>query len=253
MALMGTGTGSLSAEMKTYYDRVLLERALPTLVHGQFGQVRTLPANNGKTIEFRKFAALATNTTALTEGAPPVGKDLTATAVTATISQYGDFVTGTDLLDLTALDPILTETAQLLGEQAGQTLDEIYRDILAAGTNVQYAAGRASRVTVASGDNLTVAEIRKAVRTLKRNNAKPFGDGSYVAIVEPGTTYDLQSDTNWRDAALYAGSTQMFTGEIGKIYGVRFVETSVAKKFAGAGAAGIDVMATIVLGANAYG
>jgi len=164
-----------------------------------------------------------------------------------------DFIEVSDILDLVAIDPVLDEMADVLGDQASDTLDQVARDVLAAGTSVQYAAGRASRVTVAAGDNLTVNEIRKAVRTLKRNNAKPLEGGDYVAIVEPGTTYDLQSDTKWEQAAQYAGSRQIFTGEIGRLYGVRFVETTNAKKFPGAGAAGVDVYCTLVIGKDAYG
>lgn len=248
-----TTDGALSAEMKTFYDRVLLERAVPALVHAQFGQTRPIPRNGGKKIEFRRFASLGAATTALTEGVTPTGQNLSVSAIDATISQYGGYVEGSDLLDITAIDPILTETAQLLGEQAGESIDTLVRDILAAGTSVQYANGKVSRVTVAATDVLTVTEIRKAVRTLKNNKARPFADGYYVAIVSPDTTYDLQSDEDWKSASEYAGSTQIFTGEIGRLYGVRFVETTQAAVFTAAGADDIDVAATLVLGQNAYG
>lgn len=253
MATQTTLLAPLSDEMKTFYDRVLLERATPLLVHSQFGQERPIPPRGGKTIEFRRFTTLGASTTALTEGVTPAGQALDVTAVTATISQYGDFVEGSDLLDLTAIDPVLTETAQLLGEQAGESLDTIVRDILHAGTTVQYADAATSRATVAAGHILTVNEVRQAVRTLKTNKARPLSDGNYVAIVGPSTTYDLQSDTKWVETANYAGGSQIFAGEIGRIYGVRFVETTQAKTFAGAGAAGIDVHSTLVIGQNAYG
>lgn len=246
-------TATLSAEMQTYYDKKLLSRFLPQFVYSQWGQKRPIPKMGGKTINFRKFNVLTAATTALTEGVTPAGSSLDVTADTATVNQYGDFVTVSDVLDLTAIDPVLDEAADVLGDQAHDTIDQLTRDVLAAGTNVQYAAGRVSRVTVAAGDNLTVTEIRKAVRTLKRNKARPIGNKAYIAIVEPGATYDLQSDTLWQDASKYAGSEQLFSGEIGRIFGVRFVETTNAKKFAGAGAAAIDVYATIIFGEEAYG
>lgn len=248
-----TTQGSLSPEIKTFYDRALLERALPVLLHAQFGQERPIGARSGKTIEFRRFSALPVSTTPITEGVTPTGNSLTATAITAAVNQFGDYIEGSDLLDLTAIDPILMETAQLLGEQAGYSMDVIVRDILAAGTGVQYANNRASRATVAAGDNLTVLEIRKAVRTLKKNRARPLQGGDYVALVSPSATFDIQSDPNWKDPNQYAGSTNLFNGEIGRLYGVRFVETTETKVFAGAGAAGVDVHATLILGANAYG
>lgn len=253
MPTQTTQTAGLSSELKTYYDKKLLSRLLPNQTWMQFGQKRPIPKKGGKTIEFRKFTALSAATTALTEGVTPSGNSLNVTNQTASLSQYGDFIEISDLLDLTAIDPVLDETAALLGEQSALTLDTIVRDILTAGTSVQYANGRASRVTVAAGDNLTVAEIRKAVRTLKRNNVKPVDGKDYIAIVEPGATYDLQSDTKWEEYNKYTNPENMYNGEIGRLFGVRFVESTNHKKFAGAGAAGVDVYCTIILGQNAYG
>ena len=248
-----TTQGSLAAEAKTFYNRQLLERALPQLVHARFGQPRPLPRRSGKSMEFRKFSALAPSTTPLTEGVTPAGNSLTVTAITASINQHGDFIEGSDLLDLTSIDPVLAETAELLGEQAGLTIDRIVRDVLHTGTSVQYSAGRVSRVTVAAGDILTVDEIRKAVRYLKSQNARPLEGGDYVAICSPFTTYDLQSDVKWRNPHEYQDTTNIYSGEIGRLYGVRFVESTEAKAFTGLGAAGINVYATLILGADAFG
>lgn len=253
MAVQTTATATLSPTIQTYYDKKLLARMIAEFIHLQFAQKRPISKGNGKTVNFRKFSSLAAATTPLTEGVTPSGNAITITEITATVAQYGDFIELSDILDLVAIDPVLDEMTDVLGEQAKDTLDQIVRDILAAGTAVQYAAGRVSRITVAAGDDLDVDEIRKAVRTLKRANAKPLDGGDYVAIVEPGTTYDLQGDAKWEAAAQYAGSKQIFSGEIGRLYGVRFVETTNAKKFAGAGAAGVDVYATLVLGKDAYG
>jgi N4-gp56 family major capsid protein len=253
MATQTTLLAGLTPEMKTYYDKKLLSRLVPNHVFGQFGQKRPIPKGGGKTIEFRQFTSLSPATTPLTEGVTPAGNSLNVLAKTATVAQYGDYIEISDVLDLTAIDPVLDETAELLGEQAAETLDVIIRDILAAGTNVQYAAGRADRASIAAGDNLTVDEIRKAVRTMKRNKVKPVDGQNYVAFVEPGAVYDLQSDPKWEEAAKYAGSKQIFTGEIGRLYGVRFIETPLAPVFSGQGAGGIDVYATIIIGKDAYG
>ncbi len=245
--------GSLAAEAKIFYNRQLLERALPQLVHARFGQPRPLPRRSGKSMEFRKFTALGPSVSPLTEGVTPAGNTLAVTAITAAINQHGDYVEGSDILDLTSIDPVLAETAELLGEQAGLTIDRIVREVLHTGTSVQYAANRVSRVTVAAGDLLTVDEIRKAVRYLKSQNTRPLEGGDYVAIVSPFTTYDLQSDVKWRNPHEYADTTNIYSGEIGRLYGVRFVETTESKVFTGAGAAGINVYATLILGANAFG
>lgn len=254
MATVTTGDSGLSPEMKTFYERQLLERALANFVHEQFAQKRDLPQNGGKTVEFRKFSPLSIATTPLTEGVTPGGKALASTNLTATIAQYGDFIEGSDLVVLTAYDPILSESTKLLGEQAGDTFDTLTRDVLAAGTSVQYAAGRAGRSSITSADTLNSTEIRKAVRTLEKNKAKTI-NGSWAAIIGPDTKYDLQSDSKWEAASTYSGggSSQIFTGELGQLYGVRFVQTTNSKVFAGQGSGGIDVHATIILGANAFG
>lgn len=252
MALNTTNSAGLSAEMKTFYDRVLLERALPVLLHGQFAQTRNIPSHMGKTIEFRRFLALATATVPLTEGVPPTLKDVTVTNITATVSQYGDAIGFTDLVSLTSFDPILTETTALLGEEAGETIDEIVRDLLATGTSVVYAASRVSRVTVASTDLITVADLRKVVRTLVVNRAKRIG-GFYQAIVSPRVAFDLQGTTEWVTANQFAQTGNQFDGSLGNLYGVKFWVTDKSKIFAGAGAAGIDVYASLFFGANAYG
>lgn len=250
-----TTQGSLAPEIKTFYDRTLLERARPRLVHLQFGQRRPLGRAKGKTIEFRRFSPLEPNITPLTEGVTPTGNSLAVTAITASINQYGDYIEGSDILTLVAIDPILTETNQLLGEQSGDSIDLIAKNVLHTGTTVQYAGGRTARNQVLATDLLTVDEVRKAVRTMKVNKARTIDGQNYVAIVSPYTTYDLQSDTKWEEASKYAGSQQIFSGEIGRIYGMRFVETTEAMVFAGAGGGtpAADVHSTLVFGQNAYG
>ena len=253
MALQTTASTGLSPEMKTFYDRVLLERALPVLLHAQFGQTKTIPMHGGKTIEFRRFATLGTATTPLTEGVPPTLKDLTVTAITATVSQFGDAVGFTDVVCTTTIDNILTETTALLGEEAGETIDELQRDILVAGTTVFYAgASSSSRVTVGATDIITVAELRKVVRTLVVNRAKPI-DGFYQCILSPRVAYDLQGTAEWVTANQFAQTGRQFDGSLGNLYGVKFWVTDKAKVFVGAGEGGIDVYASLFFGQNAYG
>lgn len=243
-----TTTATLSAELKTFYDKNLLREAKPNLVHNQFGQKRNIPKNGGKTIEFRKFSSLPKAKTALTEGVTPDGQSLTVTAITATIGQYGDYVRITDMLDLTAIDPILTETGKLLGNQSGETLDSLTADVLNAGTNVQYSGGKTARAELVEGDVLTVDDIKKAVRTLKRNKAKKI-NGSYVAIIHPDAAYDLTNDPKWEAVKEY-DPKDWYNGEIGRIHGVRFVETTEAVRFENGDG---EVFSTLVLGADAYG
>ena len=244
----------LSPEMKTFYDKNLIRLAEANLIHDQFGQKRPIPGGNGKTIEFRKFNALPAVPAdrELVEGITPDGQNYGVTAILATVKQYGGYITTTDMLNLTAYDNNMQEIMKLLASQAGRVSDTITRDILAAGTNVMYANGKASRAAITSADKLSIADIRKAVRLLKRVNA-PTINGDYVAIVHPDVVYDLMSDSSWVDANHYAGSQRIFEGEIGKMFGVRFVESTQAKIWKASTEGALPIYGTLVLGENAFG
>ena len=241
----------LSAENKTFYDMTLLDEAQAALVHDQFAQKRPIPMNGGKTIEFRKFASLPKATTPLTEGVTPDGKSLNVTAVTATVAQYGDYITQSDVLELTSIDNTIVEATKILGRQAGLTLDTVTRNVLQSGTNVTYCPkSDGSEVTSRAGLDatcqLTVKVVQQVVAKLKGQNA-PTINGKYVAIIHPYVAYSLMRDPEWIDAHKYAQPDNLFTGEIGEIAGVRFVETTEAKVYQG------GVFGTLIMGANAYG
>ena len=229
-------TGGLSAEMKTYYSDYLIDMSEPKLVHDQFGQKCPIPKGSGKTIEFRKYDPLPKMTAPLTEGVTPTGQKLDMGVVTAEVKQYGGFIELSDVLMLSAIDNNLVQATKLLGGQAGRTLDTITREVLAGGTNVQYAEGQvASRALLKGGEDsdnhyLTVDAVRRAVRYLKKMNADTI-NGSYVGIIHPDTAYDLMSDPKWVNVKTYSDPEGIYRGEIGKIENVRFVESSEAKIF----------------------
>ena len=241
----------LSAEMKAFYDMALIDEATPNLVHAQFGQKRPIPANGGKIIEFRSFKGLAKSLTPITEGVTPPGKALEVTAFTSEIAQYGDFITQSDVLELTSLDNTILEATKLLGRQAGATLDTVVREKLHSTTNVTYcpkADGTAvtSRSGLAADCQLTVDVINQVVAKLRAQNA-PTINGKYVAIIHPYVAYDLMSDERWIDAHKYCKPENMYEGEIGEIGGVRFVQTTEAKIYDG------GVFGTLIFGEGAYG
>lgn len=246
-----TATG-MAVEMKTFYDRTLIENAEPELVHDQWAQTRDIPKNGGKTIEFRKYDQLPKALTPLTEGVTPEGREMKVTKLEATVKQYGGFVALSDLLILTAIDNNIVEASELIGSQAGRTLDTISREVMNAGTNVQYAEGQAtSRAEITSDMKLTVKAVKMAVRFLKKQNAKRI-NGYFYGIINPDCSFDLTEDEKFVEVVKYKTPEKIYNGEIGAIEGVRFVETTEAKIFAGAGASGIDVYSTLILAANAY-
>lgn len=253
-----TTTPGLTEEMKTYYSDYLIDMAEPELVHDQFAQKHPIPKNGGKTIEFRKYDPLPKALTPLTEGVTPDGQTLSMGVITATVAQYGGYVELSDMLILTAIDNNMVQATKLLGAQAGRTLDTITREVINGGTNVQYANGEVSSRSALSytdadtNHNLTVDAVRRAVRFLKVMNA-PRINGYYAGIIHPDCSYDLMSDPKWVNVKTYSDPEGIYEGEIGRIEGVRFVETSEAKVFAGAGANGRDVYSTLIVGADAYG
>ena len=242
----------LSPEMKTFYDMTLIDEASANLVHDQFGQKRPIPANGGKTIEFRKFSSLPKATTPITEGVTPEGKSLTVTAFTSTVAQYGDYITQSDVLELTSLDNTILEATKLLGKQAGLTLDTIVRDKIHSENKSIFYCSKEDGTEVTSSANLdntcqlTVKELQGAVAFLRGQNAPTIG-GKYVAIIHPYVAYDLMRDPEWIDAHKYANPTNLYEGEIGEVAGIRFVQTTEAKIYEG------GVFSTLVLGEGAYG
>ena len=257
-----TGASGMSAEMKTFYEKRLIDQAEPALVHDQFGDPYPIPANGGKNIEFRKYDSLPKATTPLTEGVTPDGQTMNVSTVTAEVRQYGGWVPITDTLQLTAIDNNIVQATKIIASQAGRTLDTIVRDVLEGGTNVIYAPkigeGGAetpvtSRATLDATCQLTSDLIARAATQLKAMNADPIGT-SFVGIIHPYVTYELRRDPDWIDVHKYAQPDEIYNGEIGTLHGVRFVETSEAKIWKGTGCpAGLAVFSTLILGAHAYG
>lgn len=226
---------------KQFYDRQLLETAKTKLVHAEFGQKRSIPRNSGKRVEFRRYELFTPDThkLELEEGVTPEGQSLAQSHVEAEVKQYGAYVEVSDLMDLTGYDPVIGDSTELLGEQLGTVVEWITRDAMNAGTNVQYAGGKVNRAALTSTDKLTVTEIRKAVRTLKKAKARMFNgvsEGSnkkphFMCICSPDATYDLQSDALWQDVSKYSDAEAIYSGEIGRMFGVVFVESTEAKVF----------------------
>ena len=252
-----TSQATLSDEMKVYYCDRLIDNAEPFLVHDQFGDKYPIPKGHGKVIEFRKFSPLGKALTTLTEGVTPAGNSLEVTTKYGEVEQFGDYITISDVLDLTAIDRTLEQATKLLGSQAGRTLDTVTRDIITAGTNVMYAPMAngteiLTRNTVAADCLLTTKLLFQAAAKLYSMNAMPIDD-SFVAIIHPNVACDLMTSPDWLDVHKYATPDNIYQGEIGKIANIRFVQSTEAKIFKQAGAGSIPVYATMVIGANAYG
>lgn len=262
--MANTTTTEVSSGVNNYYNRVMLKAARPLLVHLRWAQVRPIPKNNSMVIKFRRYGLLTANTVALSEGVTPSGTALSVTDISATVAQYGDFVTLTDVLQFSTLDPLLSETAELLGQQAGNSLDQIARDVMVAGTTVQYASSASSTNTVSASMTLTRAEVREAVRTLQGNDASKITkmisptagvsttpiNAAYVGIISHNTLFDLKDEVGFVPVSEYPSQAGVMEGEVGTLDDVRFVMTTNASTTSGSLT---TVHRTLILAKDYYG
>ena len=269
-----TTLSQVAPGVQAFYDRNLLDRAQPNDIHGRFGQKRPISQRNGNQIKFRRYSQLAAATTALTEGVTPAGSSLAVTDIVSTLSQYGDYITLSDMVSMTNQDAVVTEATDVLGDQAGTTIDITRRDVLVAGSNVAYAGGVASRGALVG--KLTAADLDKAIRFLKNQNAKfikmgimpsdGIGTGAirkaYIALIHPDIEYDLEQITGYRAVSDYGSQEGVIEDEVGAYKNIRFVTSTNCKIFANAstvltagfkGSTTNDVYATVILADNAYG
>lgn len=253
-----TNSGNqLTAENAEFYNRTMLERFIPEIVFSKYAKKMPIPANNGGVISARRLELPTISTTALTEGVTPAEMALTVTKVTGTVAQYGNFTKISDQLDLLGLDPIITESAGMLGEYGGRQADMVVRDALLGTTNAMFANSRVSRATLAAGDKISAADIMKARTILVKNNAKmislPNGGMGYVAFVHPDTAVQIFALQEWKDQNTYVDVENRKMGIIGQIYGVYFIETPNAPVFTNGGSGGnLAGKSIIVIGRDAY-
>ena len=248
-----TTGNDLSPEMRTYYTKQLLENCRPDLVFSQFSKKEPIPTHGGKTIQFRRLSKIAPPSAALTEGVTPAGTKLNVVEVTATVAQYGQYVALSDVLQTSAIDPMLEATLKELGATAGEHLDALTRDVVVGGTRALFAGGRSARSALTATDKITMDLIYDAARVLKRNDI-PKINGEYICVIHPDVAKDLKRTTDWQEFVKYQRPEKIYEGDIGSIDGIRFIETSHAKHWTAteAGTTNVPVYATVVFGANAY-
>ena len=214
---------------QSFFHRVMLERAQYRNLFARWARVYGLPRNAGRNIVLRRYTHLAAQISALTEGVPPSGKTPALDDFTANLAQYGDFIAISDFARFTQQDPILTEWTELLGEQAGYSVDMIKRNVADAGTTVVYSNGTArTDVTTVLDPN----DLDRAVRTLMNNGAQTYlagNDGSttvgsaptmpaFPCVVHPFTYFTIQNfGTKFRSAEQYRGATEQEYGRYGML------------------------------------
>jgi len=261
------GTGTMPDVTRGVYNRTLLETAQPYLMHQRFGQIHPLGSRKGQSMVFRRWEKLAQATTPLTEGITPTGVALTKSDYVATIKQYGNYTVITDFVDMTSVDDMIQEASSKMGENMGESMDTVYREVLVAGTNWYRvsADGTApthgsdtaapARTTVAGC--LTKAVIDAAIRDLKGEDAKPFTPQisasskintmpipkAFWCLIHSDQEHDFYKpesgftvNTDFIPVQNYAGSSGVMENEVGAYRNVRFVTSTNAKVWADSGA-----------------
>jgi len=259
---MSTST-SLITPVQIYYDKVFLDRAKIELRHDFGAQTKNVPMHSGTVVRFTRFTPLALITSALSEATNPTEVAMTATNISATLVEYGNVNNVGSLYSSTQIEEGLQEHIEVHAQNAGESIDRLIREELAAGATSQIATGATLITDIVVTDVFSGVEIRKAVRTLKKNKAQRFENGLYRGIIGPDTSYDLFGDSEWLDAHRYTTSDAIERGVVGKLHGVEFVETNNQHKDVSAGLSGSPVTATsagvvsvfsnFIFGKNAYG
>jgi N4-gp56 family major capsid protein len=254
--------GVLTDEQRTFYELKMLARALAPTVHLYLGQVgihppTMLPEHKGYTISWNKMSALTSTTTALTEGITPASEDITITATTGTVAEYGAYVKYTAWLARLGIDMVANEAADALGEQAADSLDLLVRNTLVAGGTAQYADDATDTDEVEAGDYFSAAEAMEGLATLKTAKAVAPMNGFYPCVIHPYTEYDLYQDSVFQSILAYSKErgegNAWITGYVGRAFGMEFFVSPNAYVESSAGAGSIDVYHTLVIGKSAFG
>lgn len=257
-----TSSSTLSAEYQNYLDRELLEKIMPMLQLAPFAKRAPLPAKSGhKACTWFRFAEPATTNIqqVSTEGTTPGSseKQLSLETVSATLVQYMQYITLTDVLSATELFDHTEEAIREHGEDAALHMDNLIRDELGSnetGKNYVYSD---TNFATSNGTAASAANILDAATHIKIDSAPTVDGNNYIGVAPCEVARDLMRDTDWLQVHKYSAPEGLFNGEIGKLYGVRILETNKGYRSASTTqytyAAAGNTYSTFVFGRNAYG
>ena len=248
---------------QTAFDRIAYFALRSELLFDAVADVmpvaQSMPGSSVKFTIFNDLSA-ATSTLAETDDVTPVA--MSDSQVEVTLAEYGNAVNTTAKLRGTSFLDVDSAAANVVGYNAGISIDSVIRDVLAGGTHVVYGGGGSTTPTarneIEASDIIEANDIRKVVAALRKANAVSF-NGMYMGYIHPDVSYDLRRETgvaSWRDPHVYSDPAGIYNGEVGAFEGVRFIETPRAKIFEdasnGSGSTGtIDVYCTHIMGRQA--
>jgi len=249
-----TTTSSLTHLATFWYDKVGVENLKANLPFQAATERRVLPERSGKTIQMFGYQVLGPNTTPGSEGQPGSGIAPTTAINKTQVNQFFDYMSFSDLLIESAIDPIVENSAAEMGYRAALTVNSL--------TSSAFEAAVAGNVNLALADNefFTAAIARQAVMSLRGQNAKPKADGLFYGIIHPFVSYDLLNDNTAGGVIdilkhYQAGAEQLQRGVQGyrviELSGVRYIETTTVPTYANFPSSGKTGYATYVVGMNA--
>jgi N4-gp56 family major capsid protein len=257
-----TQASSLSVDQAAY-DRLAYFALRSELLFDQAADVQaTNQAMPGSSVIFTIFADLAAATSTLSETADLTPETMSDSQVTVTLAEYGNTVNTTAKLRGTSFLDVDATAANLIGYNAGISIDTVVQEVLAGGSNVAYGGGGSSdpssRVTVAAEDIIEANDVRKQTAALRGANVATF-NGYYMGYIHPDVSYDLRRETgnaSWNAPHVAVDTQNIYNGEIGTFESVRFIETPRAKVFANASngtstTGAVDVYCTHIMGRQA--
>ena len=258
-----TTTGTLPGPVQAFYEKQFLLRSEENFVWDQLGKPGRIPKGEGKTVVWNRMTNPSAKTTALTEGTDPTPSGLSATLISATLAQYGNYEQITDLVGLTAIDGTVKEAIDVLAYEASLTIDrtiEVALDgagtaLIATGAYSNSAGFTPTRNSIDANDVFTVGDLRRAKRRLNGFAARPHTGSKFVAIAHPDVIFDLEGDSNWVNAHIYTekGVESVYNGEAGEMYGVKFIMTQLTTILTNSGSAGTEVYLTHIMGKDFFG
>ena len=238
------GSTDLGPLNKTFFETDMLDNAREQMYYGQLGMKQTLPAHKGTSIEWTRWQTLG-RVHKLKEGVIPTGKKMGIVAITVSIAQYGDYVTISDLSKLHGVHPIVLGAEEELSASYALTSEELTRNTLIGCTNILFAdkvdksTGAISAAPTTEAElqtalgsyycNVTGNVLAKAATQLKKTaKMKKYEGNYYLAVVHPDVAEDLRRDDAWIESHKYSAAEEIFSGEIGRMHGIRFVESNLA-------------------------
>lgn len=215
-----TSTGYRHAPA-AFYKRTVLDNLKQALVFMDITEPDTIPMRNGTTIQWPRYDLFGANTTPSSEGTPGTGLTPSTRVLTATVSEYSDFVTLSTLITDSAIDQIVTNVAAEIGYRAALTVDTLIRVALESNTG--------NDTSPLSGGAMTLADIRANVALLKGVNVRPRVGTKYTLIAHPYITADIKADNTsggFIDVKKYNDAGVFNEHEIGTAEGANVLEST---------------------------